>query len=260
MVLVSARMQDLPAAAATAAAERHHHSICRLSSAIGQQQRTNRMHTLPPPLLTTPHPSHAIVSSAVGPEYYVTILSFVDKTQLEPGCSVLLHNKVGSSTSVAGREGGQHGQTPSAPEWAQIHSDKDSLWSGPGRAASLLLSVAPCVASPHHIPCARGLSPCHQVMSVVGILQDETDPMVSVMKVRALRCCTEEGCMVLETWFVLLTLGQAGHIPPIMAHGRTTLMAGFVSLSSTLVTPRPPPPATAGGQGTHRVLRGRGWP
>lgn len=58
--------------------------------------------------------NHAIVSSAVGPEYYVGITSFVDKTQLEPGCSVLLHNKV---------------------------------------------------------------------MSVVGILQDETDPMVSVMKV-----------------------------------------------------------------------------
>jgi hypothetical protein len=38
--------------------------------------------------------SHAIVSSAVGPEYYVGITSFVDKTQLEPGCSVLLHNKV----------------------------------------------------------------------------------------------------------------------------------------------------------------------
>lgn len=38
--------------------------------------------------------SHAIVSSSVGPEYYVCILSFVDKTQLEPGCSVLLHYKV----------------------------------------------------------------------------------------------------------------------------------------------------------------------
>ncbi|RMZ57048.1 hypothetical protein APUTEX25_002280, partial [Auxenochlorella protothecoides] len=37
--------------------------------------------------------NHGIVSSAVGPEYYVTIMSFVDKTQLEPGCSVLLHNK-----------------------------------------------------------------------------------------------------------------------------------------------------------------------
>ena len=36
---------------------------------------------------------HAIVSSATGPENYVTILSFVDKDQLEPGCSVLLHNK-----------------------------------------------------------------------------------------------------------------------------------------------------------------------
>jgi ATP-dependent 26S proteasome regulatory subunit len=38
--------------------------------------------------------SHGIVSTSVGPEYYVSILSFVDKTQLEPGCSVLLHNKV----------------------------------------------------------------------------------------------------------------------------------------------------------------------
>ena len=38
--------------------------------------------------------SHAIVSSSVGPEYYVSILSIVDKDQLEPGCSILLHNKV----------------------------------------------------------------------------------------------------------------------------------------------------------------------
>ncbi|CAD6203264.1 unnamed protein product [Miscanthus lutarioriparius] len=58
--------------------------------------------------------SHAIVSSSVGPEYYVGILSFVDKDQLEPGCAILMHNKV---------------------------------------------------------------------LSVVGILQDEVDPMVSVMKV-----------------------------------------------------------------------------
>eukprot|EP01098_Paradermamoeba_levis_P004936 TRINITY_DN2100_c0_g1_i1.p1 TRINITY_DN2100_c0_g1~~TRINITY_DN2100_c0_g1_i1.p1 ORF type:complete len:452 (-),score=174.52 TRINITY_DN2100_c0_g1_i1:146-1501(-) len=57
---------------------------------------------------------HAIVSSSVGPEYYVTIMSFVDKDQLEPGCSILMHNKV---------------------------------------------------------------------LSVVGILQDEVDPLVSVMKV-----------------------------------------------------------------------------
>ena len=35
-------------------------------------------------------------SHAVGPEYYVTIMSFVDKTQLEPGSTVLLHNKVRS--------------------------------------------------------------------------------------------------------------------------------------------------------------------
>ena len=37
--------------------------------------------------------NHAIVSSATGPEYYVTILSFVDKDQLEPGCSLLLNHR-----------------------------------------------------------------------------------------------------------------------------------------------------------------------
>jgi len=38
--------------------------------------------------------NHAIVSSSSGPEYYVPILSFVDKDQLEPGCTILMHNKV----------------------------------------------------------------------------------------------------------------------------------------------------------------------
>lgn len=57
---------------------------------------------------------HAIVSSSSGPEYYVSILSFVDKDLLEPGTSsVLLH---------------------------------------------------------------------HKSMSIVGVLSDDTDPMVSVMK------------------------------------------------------------------------------
>lgn len=57
---------------------------------------------------------HAIVTPHVGLEYYVPILSIVDKDQLEPGCSVLLH---------------------------------------------------------------------HRSHAIVGILQDEVDPMVSVMKV-----------------------------------------------------------------------------
>ncbi|KAF9585993.1 ATPase of 26S proteasome regulatory subunit 4 [Lunasporangiospora selenospora] len=56
---------------------------------------------------------HAIISTSNGPEYYVSILSFVDKDLLEPGCSVLLH---------------------------------------------------------------------HKTMSVIGVLADDTDPMVSVMK------------------------------------------------------------------------------
>jgi len=37
--------------------------------------------------------NHAIVSSSVGPEYYVPIMSFVNKDLIEPGCAVLLHNK-----------------------------------------------------------------------------------------------------------------------------------------------------------------------
>lgn len=57
---------------------------------------------------------HAICTPNVGLEYYVPMLSFVDKDSLEPGCSVLLNHK-------------------------------------------------------NH--------------AVVGILQDEVDPMVSVMKV-----------------------------------------------------------------------------
>merc|ERR1712137_331262 len=44
--------------------------------------------------------NHAIVSSSVGPEYYVNIMSFVDKDQIEPGCSVLMHNKVLSVVGI----------------------------------------------------------------------------------------------------------------------------------------------------------------
>lgn len=56
---------------------------------------------------------HAIISTSSGPEFYVAIMSFVDKDLLEPGCTVLLH---------------------------------------------------------------------HKTQAVVGVLQDDTDPMVSVMK------------------------------------------------------------------------------
>eukprot|EP01126_Amoeba_proteus_P059865 TRINITY_DN7862_c0_g1_i1.p1 TRINITY_DN7862_c0_g1~~TRINITY_DN7862_c0_g1_i1.p1 ORF type:complete len:335 (-),score=80.08 TRINITY_DN7862_c0_g1_i1:528-1532(-) len=57
---------------------------------------------------------HAIISSSSGPEYYVPMMSFVDKDLIEPGCTILTHAKT---------------------------------------------------------------------MAIVGILQDDTDPMVSVMKV-----------------------------------------------------------------------------
>jgi 26S proteasome regulatory subunit T2 len=48
--------------------------------------------------------SHAIVSSAVGPEYYVGVLSFVDRSVLEPGSSVLLHHKAMSVVGILADE------------------------------------------------------------------------------------------------------------------------------------------------------------
>lgn len=44
--------------------------------------------------------SHAIISSSVGTEMYVSILSIVDKDELEPGCPVLLHHKTSAVVGV----------------------------------------------------------------------------------------------------------------------------------------------------------------
>ncbi|KAF2072595.1 hypothetical protein CYY_006092 [Polysphondylium violaceum] len=44
--------------------------------------------------------NHAIVSSTVGPEHYVRIMSFVDKSKLFLGATVLLHNKTLSIVGV----------------------------------------------------------------------------------------------------------------------------------------------------------------
>jgi 26S proteasome regulatory subunit T2 len=48
--------------------------------------------------------NHAIVSGSMGPEYYVSILSFVDKDQLEPGSSILLNNKTHSVVGIMQEE------------------------------------------------------------------------------------------------------------------------------------------------------------
>eukprot|EP01129_Flabellula_baltica_P009690 TRINITY_DN3_c0_g1_i1.p1 TRINITY_DN3_c0_g1~~TRINITY_DN3_c0_g1_i1.p1 ORF type:complete len:440 (+),score=138.05 TRINITY_DN3_c0_g1_i1:21-1340(+) len=48
--------------------------------------------------------NHCIVSGSMGPDYYVPILSFVDKDLLEPGCSVLLHNKAMAIVGVLDNE------------------------------------------------------------------------------------------------------------------------------------------------------------
>lgn len=44
--------------------------------------------------------NHAIVSSSIGPEYYVSILSFVDQSQLEPGSSILLNHRTMSIVGI----------------------------------------------------------------------------------------------------------------------------------------------------------------
>jgi len=48
--------------------------------------------------------NHCIVSTTNGPEYYVCILSIADAELLEPGCSVLLHNKQMAVVGVLGDE------------------------------------------------------------------------------------------------------------------------------------------------------------
>ena len=68
-------------------------------------ERRQRISERPPeifiehPVIDTEIDDHAIVSSTTGPEYYVSIMSFVDKDLLEPGASVLLHHK---SVSIVG--------------------------------------------------------------------------------------------------------------------------------------------------------------
>ena len=43
---------------------------------------------------------HAIISTASGPEHYISIMSYVDKVLLEPGCQVLLHHKTHAIVGV----------------------------------------------------------------------------------------------------------------------------------------------------------------
>eukprot|EP00452_MALV-II_sp_L67-6_P000202 gene202-201_t len=46
--------------------------------------------------------NHVIISTAIGPEYYVCLLSFVDKNQLEPGSTILMNHKNNSVVGILG--------------------------------------------------------------------------------------------------------------------------------------------------------------
>lgn len=48
--------------------------------------------------------NHVIVSTAMGPEYYVNLLSFVDRDQLEPGSTILMHHKNLSVIGILGED------------------------------------------------------------------------------------------------------------------------------------------------------------
>ena len=48
--------------------------------------------------------SHCIISTPNGPETFVNIMSFVDRDALEPGCTVLLHNRTSSVVGLLNDE------------------------------------------------------------------------------------------------------------------------------------------------------------
>ncbi|MBA0854325.1 hypothetical protein Goshw_029129 [Gossypium schwendimanii] len=115
--------------------------------------------------------NHAIVSSSVGPEYYVGILSFVDKDQLEPGCAILMHNKVIYSL-------GQYFGFEARIFWFGHLGFRIISGSGQFRFVFMLIRLVYGFGLE-----LTGLVGDIRVLSVVGLLQDEVDPMVSVMKV-----------------------------------------------------------------------------
>ena len=65
--------------------------------------------------------NHAIVSTSVGSEYYVNMLSFVDKDLIEPGCTVLLNNKVSKDKLLKGSSGSLSGVLASMCKCPTIH-------------------------------------------------------------------------------------------------------------------------------------------
>uniref|UniRef100_A0A6A7G6K5 26S proteasome regulatory subunit 4 homolog n=1 Tax=Hirondellea gigas TaxID=1518452 RepID=A0A6A7G6K5_9CRUS len=71
-----------------------------------EDEERNKLEELRGPVMSVGHieeiidDNHAIVSSNAGPQYYVNMLSFVDKDLIEPGCTVLLHFKAMSVVGI----------------------------------------------------------------------------------------------------------------------------------------------------------------
>ncbi|KAH8952790.1 hypothetical protein BDL97_09G103400 [Sphagnum fallax] len=109
--------------------------------------------------------NHAIVSSSVGPEYYVNVLSFMDKEQLEPGYAILMHKVFFSFYLV------------------RIAFEKEQWW--PDMLARTFMSLPFCCCN------YAGSYPHDGQPKRLGamesrLLQDEVDPMESYADIRGL--------------------------------------------------------------------------
>lgn len=89
----AAKDNAVPAASETEAADRNADERGRVDDMRGSPMGVGTLEEMI-------DDDHAIVSSTTGPEYYVSIMSFVDKDLLEPGASVLLHHKTVSIVGV----------------------------------------------------------------------------------------------------------------------------------------------------------------
>lgn len=75
----------------------------------------------------------AVCFQNVGSEHYVSIMSFVDKEQLEPGCAVLLNHKTHAVIGVLADD------TDPMVSVMKLEKAPQVLWHG--RAGKLMLRV-----------------------------------------------------------------------------------------------------------------------
>ncbi|KAF7683752.1 26S proteasome regulatory subunit 4 like protein [Astathelohania contejeani] len=86
--------------------------------------------------------NHAIVSTGLGPEYYVPIMSFVDKDVLEPGCTVLLNYKDNSVVGVL------EGETDPMVSVMKLEKAPSETYADIGGLETQIQEIKECVELP----------------------------------------------------------------------------------------------------------------